>query len=145
MVTQPVKIAKITDGTSKTMVVSEKYVRSDNYEAGPARNSDDRGWTDGWDADQMRSRALLPIRDSDPIGWEPGLEQIFRRQFSGCPIWCLQRLSIRFAPHRRNQRRDLPTARYTAVSFDVDVTIFNSWALRNGMALNETNDLTGIN
>ena len=36
MVTQPVKMSRITDGTSKTMVVSEKYIRSDNYEAGPA-------------------------------------------------------------------------------------------------------------
>ena len=70
MVPQPVKMAKISDGTSKTIVVAEKYVRSDNYISDAInRYSDDRGWSDGWDADQMRSTCFAPVQDGDSIGW----------------------------------------------------------------------------
>src|SRR5262249_53969487 len=48
-VPRPTKMAKIIDGTSKTLLVTEKYVRSDAYGGGWA--SDDTGFTDGWDPD----------------------------------------------------------------------------------------------
>jgi hypothetical protein len=57
-----ITMAKITDGTSKTMMVSEKYLRYDLYGGGTA--SDDRGWTDGWDADTMRCTCVRPVNDS---------------------------------------------------------------------------------
>ena len=56
--------AKITDGTSKTMLVTEKWIFPGTYEIGGG-SGDDRGWADGWDCDTMRS-AMYPIRpDSD--------------------------------------------------------------------------------
>jgi prepilin-type N-terminal cleavage/methylation domain-containing protein/prepilin-type processing-associated H-X9-DG protein len=60
---QPVKIAGITDGTSHTLLLGEKYVRSDQYEGGGY--SDDHGWSEGWDPDAIRSTCFLPYQDSD--------------------------------------------------------------------------------
>ena len=56
-VPHPVKPSQITDGTSKTLLIAEKYIRSDMYDAGA--NSDDAGWSDGWDADSIRAAPLL--------------------------------------------------------------------------------------
>ena len=62
--TCPTKISKITDGTSKTMLIAEKYIRTDLYTSG-SPPSDDRGWADGWDPDMMRSTCIAPLNDSD--------------------------------------------------------------------------------
>lgn len=59
----PTKTAQITDGTSKTLLVGEKFVRSDLYDGGSY--SDDQGWTDGWDPDTMRSTCIKPFQDGD--------------------------------------------------------------------------------
>jgi prepilin-type N-terminal cleavage/methylation domain-containing protein/prepilin-type processing-associated H-X9-DG protein len=61
----PTKPASIADGSSKTLVLGEKFVRSDSYEGGGY--SDDRGWTDGWDPDTMRSTCFPAFQDSDPF------------------------------------------------------------------------------
>jgi prepilin-type processing-associated H-X9-DG protein len=61
--------AKITDGTSKTLMVAEKWVHSRLY-PGDAVNAqgDDRGWSDGWDFDSVRSTITTPISDgTDPV------------------------------------------------------------------------------
>jgi hypothetical protein len=56
--------SKITDGASKTLLVSEKWIYPGRYETGGG-SGDDRGWADGWDCDTMRN-AMYPIRpDSD--------------------------------------------------------------------------------
>jgi prepilin-type N-terminal cleavage/methylation domain-containing protein/prepilin-type processing-associated H-X9-DG protein len=60
-------VAKITDGTSKTMMVSEKWLHSTQNEGVTGMTADDRGWTDGWDYDTMRSTLIPPRPDSsDP-------------------------------------------------------------------------------
>ena len=61
-VPQPIKFSKITDGSSKTLLISEKYIRTDLYETGSS--SDDAGWTDGWDPDVMRCTCVQPLSDS---------------------------------------------------------------------------------
>jgi len=66
----PARIKDITDGTSKTMVVSEKAVERSKYTTGAWH--DDIGWTDGWDPDIMRFNGLEPtadiITDGQPLG-----------------------------------------------------------------------------
>jgi prepilin-type processing-associated H-X9-DG protein len=58
--------AKITDGSSKTLMVSEKWVHASKYLSGSGP-ADDRGWADGWDFDQIRSTIIQPISDgTDP-------------------------------------------------------------------------------
>jgi prepilin-type processing-associated H-X9-DG protein len=49
----PIDFAGITDGASNTMMIGEKRLKPANYMAGDWH--DDRGWTDGWDPDTMRS------------------------------------------------------------------------------------------
>ncbi len=61
--TKKMTFAKITDGASKTMVVSEKWVHPNFYDgaAGDWRNAgDDAGWADAWDCNNMRS-TMIPI------------------------------------------------------------------------------------
>jgi len=57
--TRSVKPAQIIDGMSNTLMISEKFVRSDMAESnigptGQISYSDDSGWTDGWDPDTVR-------------------------------------------------------------------------------------------
>ncbi len=61
-VTQTIGIAQVSDGTSNTLMVGEKFVRPDLVEGGSS--SDDRGWSDGWDPDTMRSTCWPPLQDS---------------------------------------------------------------------------------
>ena len=63
------KKADILDGTSNTMLASEKHLRPSAYVSGDWH--DDRGWTDGWDPDIMRYTAFAPMRDADVF--PPGL------------------------------------------------------------------------
>ncbi len=63
--TPTIRPAMVEDGLSNTMAVGEKLVRIDLYDGGSW--SDDRGWSDGWDPDSMRSTCMEPFSDSDPI------------------------------------------------------------------------------
>lgn len=58
---KPCTVAKITDGTSKTMMVGEKRVYANRYTIGDWH--DDIGWTDGWDPDIMRYTGYPPGQD----------------------------------------------------------------------------------
>lgn len=144
---QPVKIAKITDGTSKTLLIAEKYVRSDNYvENGVNHYSDDRGWSDGWDADQMRSTCFAPINDGDGIGWQGvSLTKYFGDDFSTGPVGGVYNVLQFGSPHTGGINAVFADGSVHVVNFDVDVIVFNSLGTRNGLALGETNDLTGVN
>lgn len=58
-----VAFRSITDGASNTMIIGEKRLVPSKYETGAWY--DDRGWTDGWDPDIMRS-TMFPLKvDSD--------------------------------------------------------------------------------
>lgn len=63
----PVTFAKIPDGTSKTTVITEKWLNTSYYTDGwpPA---DDAGWSDGWDFDAMRLACCAPRPDSNDPG-----------------------------------------------------------------------------
>jgi|SRR4051812_10404098 prepilin-type N-terminal cleavage/methylation domain-containing protein len=49
----PITFAKIVDGTSNTLVIGEKRLQPSLYDTGTWH--DDRGWSDGWDPDTLRS------------------------------------------------------------------------------------------
>lgn len=51
--TRKVNFQQITDGSSNTMWVGEKRLEPENYDRGDGW--DDRGWSDGWDYDTIRS------------------------------------------------------------------------------------------
>ena len=62
----------VKDGVSKTLLISEKFLPLDSYDGGgPGFNGqtqkfagDDRGWSDGWDYDIIRSTGITPSRDA---------------------------------------------------------------------------------
>jgi prepilin-type N-terminal cleavage/methylation domain-containing protein len=63
----PTKPTQVTDGLSKTMMYGEKWLNQTHYDAaaGEVDDWDDRGWTDGYDWDIVRSTASPP-RPDDP-------------------------------------------------------------------------------
>ncbi len=67
-VPRPIGFRRITDGASHTLLIGEKYVRSDLYKGGS--KSDDQGWADGWDPDAIRSTCFQPYQDSDRTGFQ---------------------------------------------------------------------------
>jgi hypothetical protein len=127
-----VKPADITDGQSKTFMIGEKYVRSDCYDGsmeGVNRNSDDRGWTDGYDADIMRSTCFLPIQDSDPIGWGT-----LARYFDDDPMTPFAASNVfQFgSAHTTGINGVFADGSVHMISYDIDVVVFNSLGTRNG-------------
>ena len=59
--------AKITDGSSKTAIVGEKWLPLEFYDYAPhpGRAGDDRGWADGWDCNNVRISTIQPRPDSE--------------------------------------------------------------------------------
>ena len=68
--TKKMTFDKITDGTSKTFVVGEKWVPpifydGDEFPPESPRAGDDFGWADGWDCNNMRIALFQPRPDSE--------------------------------------------------------------------------------
>ena len=131
---QPTKPARITDGTSKTLLIAEKYIRNDMYDAGA--NSDDRGFADGWDADTVRTTAFAPISDGDPIGFSGNLAAYFGDDgggltWGGRPSFNLLHFG---GPHTGGIQGVFADGSVHAISFDIDVVVFNALGTRNGTA-----------
>lgn len=122
----PVKFARITDGTSKTMLFGEKFVRFDLYDGGCS--SDDAGWTDGWDPDVMRSTGVPPLADSskdDLVLNEP------RPQ--GSAWW-----EFHFgSAHPGGINIAMADGGIRTVSYDIDLEVFNALGTRNGTSYGE--------
>ncbi len=75
--------AKITDGSSKTLLIAEKFLVPEVYSGGASQwnAGDDAGWADGWDCNNIRTTLFSPRSDSDlsqPAGRTstPGLSQM---------------------------------------------------------------------
>jgi prepilin-type N-terminal cleavage/methylation domain-containing protein len=62
--TEPTKMAQITDGTSNTLMISEKRLHPELYDTGDDWH-DDRGWTAGWDGDTVRA-SYYPLGPDQP-------------------------------------------------------------------------------
>jgi prepilin-type N-terminal cleavage/methylation domain-containing protein/prepilin-type processing-associated H-X9-DG protein len=58
-----ITFGKITDGSSKTAMIAEKRVDATRYQE--KSWYDDRGWSDGWDPDTVRSSVCPPTPDSE--------------------------------------------------------------------------------
>lgn len=111
---RPVSFAKITDGASKTLMVGEKYLRPDLYSGGSF--SDDRGWSDGWDPDTMRTTCFPPFKDNDPIGFDAATGQFFD---SGRNIYWFG------SAHTAGFNAVFADGSVHTINFDIDILIFN--------------------
>lgn len=57
--------AKITDGAANTMLVAEKWVHITQYLGDLSLTTEDKGWSDGWDFDAIRSTLTRPRPDAE--------------------------------------------------------------------------------
>lgn len=108
--------SKIVDGTSKTLLVSEKRLRPSEY-AGistrPGAGStqaplfDDRGWADGWDYEHLRS-CVFPIEQDGEL---PDSDNEFAYSFGSA--------------HPSGINALFADGAVTSISYDIDRETFN--------------------
>jgi prepilin-type N-terminal cleavage/methylation domain-containing protein len=124
-----VKPAQVSDGLSNTILFGEKYVHPDWYAGGIFVYSDDRGWTDGWDPDSMRSTCFQPMPDNDPQGNNPTIvAPLIDAWYFG-------------SAHTGVWNSVYADGSVHTMRYDVDVVLFNSLGTRNG---EETLDLSQL-
>jgi hypothetical protein len=132
----PTRVGQISDGTSNTLMVAEKYVHSQNvgympgYEGGDA--SDDRGWLDGWDPDTMRSTMAQPFNDSQISPIRDGGSGEDQTYLFG-------------AAHPAVFQSVFADGSIHSLSYDIDMYLFNSLGTKAGDSKGEVTDYSGIN
>jgi hypothetical protein len=112
--------ANITDGTSNTMLIGEKLVPSNQYDGGGY--SDDKGWTDGWDPDVVRSTCFAPYGDSDSFVLSPTNNNLFGTQVD---LWYFG------SAHPGIFNAVFADGSCHSINFDVDVVLLNYLGARN--------------
>jgi prepilin-type processing-associated H-X9-DG protein len=132
----PTKFASIIDGTSNTFMIAEKFVRSDVYDAtGSLHYSDDRGWSDGWDADTLRLSSLAPISDNDSTAFpaDANLARYFSDDFSSGAVGNGIYNCYHFgSPHTAGINAAFADGSVHLLAYDIDLVMFNALATRNG-------------
>jgi prepilin-type N-terminal cleavage/methylation domain-containing protein len=124
-VPRPIRFAQITDGTSHTFLLGEKYVRSDLYDGGSY--SDDQGWADGWDPDAIRSTCFQPYQDSDSTGFQ------FQPQNGNMDIFGFSVDVYYFgSAHTGGFNGIFADGSIHTLNYDIDVVLFNALATRAG-------------
>jgi hypothetical protein len=110
-----VKPAKIADGTSKTAVIAEKRLRPSTY----LDNEwyDDRGWSDGWDPDAIRSTACWPQPDGDSYKFPNGAEADVAGYVVG-------------SAHRNGFSTGFADGSVRMLDYEIELEVFNSLAHR---------------
>lgn len=125
----PTKLSKITDGTSKTMLIAEKYIRQDiHLEGGP---SDDTGWSDAWDPDTIRCTGVAPLSDS-----QVGLADLTGNMGDTGPPWYVWLMG---SPHTGGFNAVFADGSVHSINYDVDVYVLNALGTRNGSAAGSAN------
>jgi prepilin-type processing-associated H-X9-DG protein len=118
----PTKIAKITDGASKTMLISEKYIPVGGYEGGSA--SDDRGWTDGWDSDTMRCSCIRPLNDGDIDPEHSGTPPLW----NNASFYTL----VMGSAHPGSFNAVFADGSVRSLNYDIELYVLNALGTRNG-------------
>jgi prepilin-type N-terminal cleavage/methylation domain-containing protein/prepilin-type processing-associated H-X9-DG protein len=127
--TPPCQPRHIVDGASNTLLVSEKLVRADLYpgnltETGGASYSDDRGWSDGFDPDTMRSTAFSPLSDSDGFCFGSTTQRYCTG--NGTEVFFFG------SAHPGGVNAVFADGSVHRIAYDIDGVLFNSLGTRNG-------------
>ena len=127
-----VKPGECTDGLSNTLLVAEKLLRPDFYEGGSW--SDDLGWADGWDPDQLRSTGFQPLNDADPLC------------FGARQTWCggpdgFNDVFIFGSAHSSGMNSVFGDGSVHFIKFDIDIVLFNNLGARNDEQVVDLNQL----
>jgi prepilin-type N-terminal cleavage/methylation domain-containing protein len=132
---RPVTFAQISDGTSHTFVLGEKYLRPDLVAGGS--KSDDKGWSDGWDPDTVRSTCFQPYSDSDGAGYQ------FQPQNGPGDFFGFDRDVYYFgSAHPGGFNGMFADASIRTFNYDIDANLFNSLGTR---ARDEVVDDSSVN
>jgi prepilin-type processing-associated H-X9-DG protein len=122
----PIGMGKITDGTSKTLLIGEKYLRQDLYPGGISY-SDDQGWCEGWDLDVMRSTCFPPMADGDPLGYS------FQPLNTASDYFGAVNDVVNFgSAHTGGFNCVFVDGSVHTLNYDIDVTVFNALGTRAG-------------
>lgn len=98
----PTNMSSIKDGTTNTLLISEKRLDMNNYASGDWH--DDQGWIDGWDPDVVRYTGYKPERDrrGGVSGYEFG------------------------AAHAAGLNALLADGSVRGIAYSIDLTVFNN-------------------
>ena len=129
-VPSPTKISKITDGTSKTMMIGEKYIREDTYLIGSS--SDDTGWSDGYDPDTFRSTGVPPLNDSQV----DNKANTFTGDFGNLPSWYVFLFG---SAHAGGFNAVFADGSVHSINYDIDLYVFNGLGTRNSTSAGSSN------
>jgi prepilin-type processing-associated H-X9-DG protein len=110
----PTSSKRITDGLSKTFVVGEKRLQPDRYLSGDWH--DDRGWSDGWDPDTIRS-TMFPLRQDGMPETDLGDPRHFGYSFGSAHAGGINTVFADGSVH--------------TINYDIDYTTFNRLAHRS--------------
>jgi type II secretory pathway pseudopilin PulG len=106
---------QITDGSSNTLVIGEKRLQPQFYNLGDWH--DDRGWSDGWDPDTLRSSRCQPAPDVDLIPAAMPDEEALPYSFGGA--------------HASLFNAGFADASVKSIRFDIDVEVLNQLGHRS--------------
>ncbi|QDT68981.1 hypothetical protein MalM25_19070 [Planctomycetes bacterium MalM25] len=132
-----IRLAKITDGTSKTMLVGEKYVSTDHYDNGEC-NGDDQNIFTGHDQDNVRYTGLPGVGaigpSPDRAGLYPmgvnqgsrGTETLPNQSGPGDPV-----SPIFGAAHPGSMNMAFCDGSVHSISYDVDEDVYFFYGGRN--------------
>ncbi|MBX3435162.1 MAG: DUF1559 domain-containing protein [Pirellulales bacterium] len=138
-VPNPTRVAQISDGTSNTMMIGEKYVYQQHYDGRGNDPSDDRGWLDGWDPDTMRSTMAQPLSD--------GVWRSLCAADNPADRSRLYNQTYMFgSAHSAGFNSAFADGSVRSISYDVPIEVLNSIGTKGGEAgAYETTTLEGIN
>lgn len=108
--TRPISPGKVEDGLSKTLLLGEKRLRPSRYTTGDWM--DDRGWTDGWDPDTVRSTNWPFGPDTDKNSGELMADRPFGFHFGSA--------------HTSGMNAGYGDGSGHFISYDIDRPLFNS-------------------
>ena len=137
-VSMAIRPKECTDGLSMTLLVAEKLVRTDLYEGGSW--SDDMGWADGWDADQLRSSGLQPLSDAEGMCFDRTKQAWCGAGQPGGVLGESENLVFGSA-HPNGINAVFADGSVHHIKFEVDVVLFNNLGARND---EQAVDLSGL-
>ena len=116
--TQKVSFQQISDGSSNTLWIGEKRLRPSQYEQ--STGHDDRGWSDGWDFDIVRSTGIVPKPD----------HAIPASEYNQGALWWKERITFGSA-HSAGIHAVFGDNSVRTVSYEIDRAVFNNLGNRN--------------